>query len=190
MLIHSNLGKRGMKATFDNFKVNDDNRYAFGKAVSWVTSFALAANKGDSIKGLLFYGPTGVGKTHLACAIANDLILKFGVYTYFMPTVRIPRQDTGEVLKLTDPTEIPVLVLDDVGAEKLTARALECLYILIDGRLWTMAPMIVTTNFKPEDLRTRLEGEDESGYGDRLVGRLHESCELVPIGGDDYRQKL
>jgi len=53
-----------------------------------------------------------------------------------------------------------------------------------------MAPMIVTTNFKPEDLRKRLEGEEGSGYGDRLVGRLHEACELVPIGGDDYRDKL
>lgn len=183
MILASNLRSGTMKG-FHNFNVNDDNRHAFEKARRYADEFWDA-----TVRGLLFYGPTGTGKTHLACAVANRLIER-GIFTMFLQTVNIPRHDTEEVQKYIDPDEVPVLVLDDLGAEKLTARALECLYILIDGRLWANAPMIVTTNYTPESLRRRLEGDEGSGYGDRLVGRLQEACELVPVGGDDYRKKL
>jgi len=185
MMLASNL-KRGARCSFDNYKVNKENEYAYEKAVGFLgTGF----KEFDPFRGILFYGPTGTGKTHLACAIANNLIA-LGIFTKFLSTVDIPRNDTEAVRKYIDPDEVPVLLLDDLGAEKLTPRALECLYILIDGRLWADAPMIVTTNYTPEVLRKRLEGEDGSGYGDRLVGRLQEACEFVPVGGEDYRAKL
>ena len=162
--------------TFENFKAAEGKKAALDRARQW---------KPDQ-KGILFYGPTGVGKSHLACAIVNHLIDE-GTFALFLPTVRIPKEDTEAVEKLSDADEVPVLVMDDLGAEKGTERALECLYSIIEGRLWNKAPMFVTTNFRPpEDLIARLS-ENKAGYGERLVSRLKQVCEFVPIGGKDMR---
>jgi len=162
--------------TFDNFKVGKDNIAAFHHAMNFVYGTG---------RGILFYGPSGVGKTHLACAIIHKLICEQRIFAKFQKVARIPRNDQDAILELIDPDMVPVLVLDDLGTEKLTDRALECLYVIIDGRNEMEAPMIVTTNFDLEDLRVRF-GE----YGDRIVGRLREACRVVAIGGTDYREKL
>ena len=137
-------------------------------------------------KGLLFYGPTGVGKTHLACAIANQMIREFGVFTYRLSTIAMPKHDSDEIISYTDPDQYTILLLDDLGAEKLTERSLECLQTIIDGRIWNNAKMLITTNYVPEDLSKKFGSE----YGDRLVGRLQEACDWYPIGGEDRRKKL
>lgn len=175
----SGLGRKGAAKTFDSFEVSKGKELAFQEARSW--------DPEDGDTGLLFYGPPSTGKTHLGCAIANKLI-DLGVYTRFLPTVEIPKHDSEEVERLTDPDEYPVLVLDDVGAEKHTGRALECLYEIVDGRLRKGAQMVVTTNYQPSELKKKLNAA-ENGYGDRIVGRLREACLFVPVGGKDYRDE-
>lgn len=133
--------------------------------------------------GLFLFGGTGTGKTHLANAVAYRVIVDCGVFTKVLPTIRIPRNDQDALLDLTDPDVVPLLVLDDLGAERLTGRALECLYTIVSERLRLRAPMVVTTNYEPDVLREWLGDE----YGDRLYGRLLEMCSLVPVGGDDMR---
>jgi len=172
------VGKKGARKTFDSFLISEGKELAFQEARSWDL---------ESGEGLLFYGPTGTGKSHLGYAITNKLI-DLGVFTRFLPTIEIPREDSEEVERLTDPDEYPVLVLDDVGAEKLTERALECLYAIVDGRLRNGAQMVVTTNYSPGELKKKLNKSGE-GYGDRLLGRLREACLFVPVGGKDHRDE-
>lgn len=136
---------------------------------------------------MLLCGATGVGKTHLACAIANRLIREKGIFCYVQPTTTIPREDEDEVRRLCQWREVPVLVLDDVGAEKPTPRALEILFKIVDGRLWGGAPLVVTTNYLEEGLKRWLEVA-EPGRGDKLVGRLKQACDWVKVGGRDRRQ--
>lgn len=187
----SNLDDRGRACTFDNFDHLEKKEAAWRFSFEWVQAYKKSGagsgeySGGQLVQGILFYGPTGVGKTHLACAIANSLISEM-VFTYFLPTVRIPKQDSEEIERLSDPEEYPVLILDDLGAEKGTERALECLYSIIDGRIWKWAPMIITTNFEPEKLKSRLNSFGP-GYGSRMLSRLRECCRFVPVGGKDMR---
>jgi len=174
----SNLGPTGRDMTFEAFEALNGKQVAYGIAKIW--DFR-------SMKGILFYGPTGVGKSHLACAIANQL-LDDGVFARYLRTVNIPKENTDEVEKLSDPDEVPVLILDDLGAEKGTDRALECLYSIIDGRGWSNAPTIFTTNFKPDELQRRLS-ENKPGYGERMLSRLTKLCKFVPVGGKDMRKE-
>ena len=53
--------------TFDNFVVGPSNRFAHS------ASIAVSKNPGQVYNPLFIYGPSGVGKTHLLYAIANDI---------------------------------------------------------------------------------------------------------------------
>lgn len=181
MLEASNLGFMGRKMTFDNFERTKANTAAYDVAVKWCEDFA-----GRGTKGLLFYGATGVGKTHLACAIVNRMIRERHVFCYVQPMTTMPKEDSDEIRRLTRWSEIPVLVLDDLGSEKLTERALECLYSVVDGRGWNGAPLIATTNFTEEGLRDLLN-KAEAGRGDKVIGRLRSACEWVCVKGRDRR---
>lgn len=177
MLFRSGLGASGLRMTFDTFEPLKGKTPALNICRAWTMD-----REGS---GLLLYGPAGSGKTHLACAIVNKAIRQWGVFAKLLSAVRIPKDDTDAVNQLSDPDEVPLLVLDDLGAEKGTERALECLYSIIDGRSWRRAHLIVTTNFKPADLAS-LWGR---GYGERLASRLTQSCgEVIPVGGDDMRR--
>lgn len=71
------------------------------------------------------------------------------------------------------------LILDDLGAERLTEYAAEMLYVLIDGVYRREARVAVTTNVPLKDIV-------ESGAG-RIVSRLVEEAKLVKMTGKDLR---
>lgn len=160
--------------TFAVFRRLRGKGHAFKRVRTWARA---------PVGGLLLYGPPGTGKTHLLHAAGNEVVDRHGMLAVLQPTVRIPRHDEDAVLALADPCETPVLLLDDVGAEKMTGRGLECLQKIVDGRLRDGGPMLVTTNFRPEDLERVLGGL----YGPRLMGRFLELGGYVPVGGRDMR---
>ena len=172
MLNESKLRELASKQ-FSNYDYNNDNKEACDAALDWCNR--------PTRKGLLFYGPTGVGKTHLVAAIANKMIREKEIFTLFLRVAEIPRNDQEEIEKLYDPTEVPILIIDDLGASKHTERMLDCLMAIIDGRLVAGIPLIVTTN--------QIE-HDFEGYTRRITGRLIEACTNYPLGGQDWRKGL
>lgn len=172
---------------FSNFRVTVDNSAAYDFAARFadVVGGTGGVSFSSGRSGIVFFGPTGTGKTHLACAVLNRAI-RAGVFGRFLPTYAIPKHDSDEIERLCDPDEYPLLLLDDLGVEKLTDRALECLDALIDGRLWHGAATLITTNFSQDGLRSRFESACR-GFGDRIVGRMNALCEFVPVGGADHR---
>lgn len=72
-----------------------------------------------------------------------------------------------------------VLVLDDIGVEKVTEFVEEFMYLLINRQYEKVYPIVITSNLPLSKLAERL--------GDRIVSRIKEMCEIVELKGEDKR---
>jgi DNA replication protein DnaC len=148
-------------------------------------------------RGLLFAGPVGVGKTHLAVAILRGLTEKgarclFCEYGSLLKEIQDsynPASRTSEMSVLASVYEAEVLVLDELGASKPTEWVLDTMTQIIGRRYNDKKLTIFTTNYTDE--RQNPSGETlQDRIGARLRSRLYEMCSTVLIDGEDYRRLL
>ena len=76
---------------------------------------------------------------------------------------------------------VKTLFLDDLGAEKHSAWAVQTLFSLIDRRYGAMLPTFFSSNFPLDELAVRLD--------DRITSRIAEMCQVYEIKGRDRRIK-
>jgi DNA replication protein DnaC len=137
---------------------------------------------------LLLQGPCGVGKTHLAVAIAlhamqhQHLKVLFAVVPDLLDHLRStfdPSAGVNYDERFQQVRNAPLLVLDDLGTENATAWAREKLYQIFNHRYNERLPTIITTN---QDLR-RIE--------ERVLSRLLDTrlTRLVEIDAEDFRRR-
>jgi DNA replication protein DnaC len=182
----------------DNFANFDEQTPALVSAKRIAREFVDSYPVVES--GLLFVGPAGRGKTHLACAILSELVVTKGVSALYADfsdlLLRIQTSfrsdaDTSKETVLTPYAEAELLVLDELGASKPHAWVLDVLYNLLNTRYNRKRITIATSNFEDEpDAASgeREKLEDRIGY--RLRSRLYEMCTLVPLRGKDYRKEV
>ncbi|NPV80816.1 MAG: ATP-binding protein [Firmicutes bacterium] len=138
-------------------------------------------------KSLLIIGPCGVGKTHLAVAIAREALkVNIGdVVIRQVPEVlgeiraAISRGDENAHIALERYANANLLILDDLGAEKITEWVREQLFLLVDARYQEMLPTVLTSNNSLEEIEQLL--------GPRIASRLAGMCQGVVIDGPDHR---
>jgi len=176
-----------------------DNYYPLNQSQRVALSFSrrLCDEYPNLDIGLLFLGPCGVGKTHLAVSIIKALVRK-GVSCLFYDFRDLlkeiqdsynPVSQTSELKVLAPVYEAEVLVLDELGANKPTTWVQETMTQIINNRYNDKKVTIFTSNY----LDNPLSQGDETltdRVGVRLRSRLHEMCKVVNITGDDYRQKV
>lgn len=136
----------------------------------------------DASKSLLLYGPAGTGKTFAACAAArgrwdDGCEVAFRSTSSLMERLRPDGPDTIDAL-----ASVPLLVLDDLGAEKPTDWTRERLDLLIDARWSAMLPAIYTSNLDPAALAAYL--------GDRCWSRISDGAtKAAKLSGADRRKQ-
>ncbi len=142
-------------------------------------------------RGLLFMGPAGVGKTHLAVSIIRDLIEKgfaglfyeFGSLLKEIQDSYNPISKSSELKVLAPVFQTDVLVLDELGATVPTDWVRDTMYQIINKRYNDNKLTIFTTNYSDKNK----ELEERITY--RLRSRLFEMCTNVVIDGEDYRRR-
>ena len=82
-----------------------------------------------------------------------------------------------------------VLILDDLGTEKVTDWSREQLFLIINGRYEDCRPTVITSNYAPGHVGARFSGRDDDEVpGQRLASRLIDMCRVVNVGAQgDYR---
>lgn len=173
------------RMTFDNFKANGN------KTLQSAVKYAEDLSQGsEEIKWLTLIGTTGCGKTHLAVAIcrkwlADGKVARYGFVPILLKELKDGFELTGEYSyrqRFDALCNIPLLVLDDLGAEKATEWAQEQLQTIIHYRGFNGLPLVVTTNRPLDDLK----GDDLGRIASRL--RRESWCKVVAITAQEFKR--
>jgi DNA replication protein DnaC len=175
---------------------------ALEKAMAFCSGYPhLGADEG---LGLLFSGDNGVGKTHLAVGVLRELVETKGARGQFWDFHELireikssydPETKTTELQVLEPVVETDVLLLDDLGAWKMTDWMNDTLFYILNSRYMAKRPTIITTNYQDVTREEALAADPlrrreflVERIGQRLRSRLMEMCLVVRLAGSDHRQ--
>lgn len=152
-------------------------------------------------KGHVFItGTTGTGKTHFGIGLLLDRFAENLYYREEMDRIDFkytkPRflsavelflelkesfKGDGEKSILDKYTRPYVLLIDDIGAEKVTDWSRQVFYTLIDRRYVNMKPTIITSNLSMAEFAEK--------FDDRVASRIADMGEIITLTGKDRRVK-
>ncbi|HDS74360.1 MAG TPA: cell division protein ZapE [Firmicutes bacterium] len=191
LLLASKVDHVGIMLSDVQTKVNGRALQETQFAVGAASSFIEHAAKGEKQKGLYIYGKTGGGKTYLASALLNELIIRtarpglfVNVTQQLFPRLRQTYEDENrsetEMQIMSQLSRMPYLVLDDLGVERNTKWESEVLYNIIDVRYRRRKEVIITSNVSPDEFESLSRG--------RITSRLKHMCVVIKMPDEDLRQ--
>ncbi len=201
------------RASFDNFSTLPDNPIAnrvLSTAVTAVRAYAREFPYNTRKQGLLLIGDPGTGKTHLAVAVLRALISRgfegvFFDYQRLLDQIRSgydPASGSSDREAYRLALDCEVLLLDDLGAHRVTDWVEDTITAVITHRCNNNKPLIATTNLRDAEagdgpVPSGHAGDIASKYylservGMRARSRLFEMCRVVSTrGAEDYRFRM
>ena len=166
----------------------------------------------DGETGLLLMGPCGVGKTHLAVAALRELMARghearFYDYRELLKELQAsydPDHPVSEMGVLEPVLKSEILLIDDIGASKPSAWALDTIGHILNKRYNDKRVTLLTTNYLdvadteatvptlPSGQKISVLREENlvDRLGQRVRSRLYEMCRKVEIVSDDFRSEI
>ncbi len=213
LIAQSRIPHRYEQCAFENFDIRKDRlsgqanlslQYALVTAQKFVDEYPLDY-------GLLFIGPTGVGKTHLAVAVIRELMLRKNVPCLFYDFRDLlkeiqdsynPVSQTSELRVLQPVLDAEVLLLDELAALNPSDWVKDTLGYIINSRYNQKKVTLITTTLPFGEAMARETKLQPSGeavpdmektlnqYGITFRSRLYEMCKVVEMQSDDYRKAI
>lgn len=184
----SGLGSLLSDQSFDNFSLtvypeSDRRMMEFIRAEA--KRFAEEFGEEGKPKNLLFYGGTGLGKTHLSTAIAKTVIDRGYDVVYdsalnLMHTFEKERFSKDNKLSTDRYFDCDLLLIDDLGSEFMSSFTHATLYNLLNTRIYGGKGTLISTNLaSAESLRKT--------YEERIVSRIVGEFKSYGFVGEDIR---
>ena len=178
------IGMKFQNLNFENFNINSENELAIAIAKDYINKNITS---GDT-NGLIIMGESGAGKTHLASSIANklienDKIVLMGRLTTLLDMIKETFKDNtkseNELIELY--SNVDLIIIDDLGTEKISNWALEKLYTIIENRNENRLPIIITTRFNKQGLIERFSQSQDEQLVDAIISKLYQMCYGVTL---------
>ena len=185
--------KKVKEASLKDLYKNDKNRVEFMK---YVQNFILELTKDANPKGIYLHGSYGTGKTYLIAALFNELAKKDikSAIVYVPEFLRVLKSSFGNDFeeKYSYIKKVPLLLLDDIGAEYLTPWARdEILGTILQYRMDEKLPTFFTSNLNLKQLEDHFSNTSsgkEEIKGRRLIERIKDLTNDFELVGESNRK--
>lgn len=142
-------------------------------------------------KSILFFGPTGSGKTFMLSCVAKEVVdrgynvlyktsselLDFlSTYSFMFHEAKLENRDAYDEIY-----DVDLLIIDDLGSEYINDKSRSELFSLINSRLNREKPVMISSNIAPEEIKDI--------YGERLNSRIFGNYVLFEFFGNDLRMR-
>lgn len=181
--------KQKAKLRYQHAQVEDidygDNRNLSRQLIEWFCQSSWI----DRNENILIIGATGVGKSYLACALAN-LIIRYGYSALYK---RIPRLHEELVLAHADGTlpklrtslkNTHLLILDEWGVNQLTAQDKLDLLEIVEDRSG-LGSLIITSQIPVDHWHAYI---DDPTIADAIMDRIIHRSHTINLSGDSMRK--
>lgn len=206
----ANIPPLYQQASFDNFILPRDNPIASRDLAAVMLNVRAYVREYPMVPkpGLMFLGPPGTGKTHLAVAALRGLITRGfeGLFFDFQALLNHIRSGYDQASGTMDreayrsALDAEILVLDDLGAHRVTDWVEDTVTSIITQRCNHRRATIVTSNLRDPEVGDQrgsgLQDDIHSKYfleeriGMRARSRLFEMCKVIKMPYvEDYRIK-
>lgn len=139
---------------FENMAVSSSNQLAF------VSATTVAKNPGVTYNPLFIYGPTGVGKTHLMQAVANEVYFKNPNRKILYTTSEEFTNEVVEAIRTNNTSnmkkrfrDLDLLIIDDIqfvaGKEKVQEELFHTFNTLVDKS----AQIVLSSDRPPSEIK-------------------------------------
>ena len=189
----SGIGGLMQSQSFDNFSLSyyKDDAENHARMKKLVTALKKYSSEFDesTYKNYLFFGNTGLGKTHLSTSVAVSVIER-GFDVLYVTACSLVSDFESKQFGLRENApdtsryySADLLIIDDFGTELTNQFTLSCVYDIINTRMNSKKSTIINTNLGKNEIEAR--------YGARIASRLFgEYIPFAFLGKDIREQKI
>ncbi|KMZ42200.1 primosomal protein DnaI [Brevibacillus brevis] len=187
------VSEETLNASFEGLVIDSGNLATVDAAIQ----FCEKVGTGERVKGLYLHGPFGVGKSYIMGAIGRELsernVASLLVYVPdFIREMKDSISDQSYAGKLELLKEVPVLILDDIGAENLTPWVRdEILGVILNQRANNHLPTLFTSNYALNELQEHMSISNgnriEQTKAARIMERIRHFVDVYEILRENHR---